>query len=148
HQALLRHLERVEVATDPPAAPAEGLDLGAAIALQGGEVVPDVGVPGRDAHEHALAAAAAQDARPAHGLRLAQGVAHDDVLALERDALLGPQALQDLAGLLEGAQPRAERRERAAVGLDLRPQPAAPGPDVDPPVRPLVDGGTLLRDTG
>src|SRR5438132_13236790 len=109
---------------------------------------PDVGVPGRDAHEHALAAAADQDGRPAHGLGLAQGVAHDDVLALERDALLGPQALQDLAGLLEGAQPRAEGRERAAVGLELGREPAAAEADDDPAVRHLVDGGHLLREHG
>src|SRR5438094_10216964 len=111
-----RDLQRGDVAADLAAAAAERLDLGAEIALEDGEVVPDVGVPGRDAHEHALAAAADQDGGPAHGLGLAQGVAHDDVLALEGDALLGPQALERRAGLVEGAEPRAEGRERAAVG--------------------------------
>src|SRR5258705_265775 len=82
---------------------------------------------------------------PAHGFRLAHGVAHDDVLALEGDALLGPQALERRTGLVEGAQPRAERRERAAVGLELRREPAAAEADDDPAVRHVVDGGHLLR---
>src|SRR5262249_57616154 len=90
-QALLRHFERREVTADLRAAPLERLDLHTELVLGRGEVVPDVRVPGDDAHEAALAPAADQDGRPADGFRLAHGVADDAGLALEGGPLLGPQ---------------------------------------------------------
>src|SRR5207302_3055799 len=123
-EALLRHLDRREVATHFPAAAFERLDLPAELALEDREVVPDVRMPGGDAHEPPLAAAADQDGRPADGLRLADGIAHRAVLALERRALLGPETSQHLGGLLERTEPRAERREGTPVGVELGGEPA------------------------
>src|SRR5437667_12200734 len=57
-QALLRYLDRREVAADVGAAALQSLDLRAELGLERGEIVPDVRVPGVDAHEDAIAAVA------------------------------------------------------------------------------------------
>jgi len=56
--ALLRDLDRIEVAIEFVAAPPQRVDLGGELALEDCEVVPDVRVARGDPHQHALAAAA------------------------------------------------------------------------------------------
>ena len=147
-QALLRHLDRREVAADVGAAALQCLDLRAELGLERGEIVPDVRVPGDDAHEAALAAAADQDRRPADRFRLADGVPDDAVLALERRPLLGPETAEHLRRFLEGAEPGAERRKRAAIRLELGGEPAGPEPHDRAAAGDVVDRRHLLGQDG
>src|SRR5262249_47007917 len=133
--ALLRHLERVEVAPDLVAAAAQRLALGAGRRLEAGHVVPRVGVPGGDPHQPALPAAADQDRGRPGGPRLAGRALDAEVAALEVHRVLAPQPLQDQHALLERAHALAERRGRAAGGAGTRPQPARPPAGGGPPPR-------------
>src|SRR5262249_56606902 len=94
------------------------------------------------------ATATDRDRRPPHRLGLAPGLVDVRVLAREGGLLLGPQALQHLAGLLERLQPLGDRREGCAVRLVLRREPSAPEPHDRAAVRDLVDGRDLLREHG
>src|SRR5262245_15204442 len=147
-EALLRDLQRIEVAADLRAASAKRLDRRAKLGLEGGQVVPDVGVAGGDAHQHALAAAADENLGRAHRLRLAHRVAHRYVPALEGDALLRPQPLQRDGRLLERPETVREPREGTPVRLELGREPAGAEPDDRPAARDVVERRDLLREHG
>src|SRR5262249_23320818 len=104
-EALLRHLDGRGIAADLRAAAPERLDLRAELALRDGEVVPHVGMAGRDAHEHALAATADEERWTADRLRLADRVPYGHVATLERHPLLAPEPAEDRGGL--GERPAA-----------------------------------------
>src|SRR5438132_1004488 len=95
---LLRDLDLVEAPADPLAVSAQHLELRADLAMEGAEVVPDVGVAGHEPEQDLLAGAADEDGgmRLAGRPRAAAGVLDVVVRAVEGRQLLGPHPFQDL----------------------------------------------------
>ena len=105
----VRAHDGVEVAADSLAVLAQHLRLVHEL-VEADLPVGRVGVLGRDAQRHLLAAAADPDRRELlDRLRVAVRAVEVEVLAVERDRLLGPQPLHDLERLLED---RAGARRR------------------------------------
>src|SRR5438132_2418909 len=148
-ERLLRDLDLVRIASDRPAVPRENVALADHVGVVDAEVVPDVGVARDVAKKHALAAAADEERQAAlHGLRVAHGVAHREVPAVEGGALLGPHPAEDLERLAQLCEPRPDRRERIAVLLVLDLVPAGAEADDQPAATHLVEGGRHLREEG
>ena len=98
-----------------------------------------------------LAAAADHELGPwlLHGLGHQERVVELVVAPLEGRAILGPQHVHDLAGLVEALEPLAHRVEGDAVGLVLVFLPARTHAADEPAARDDVDvGGHLGEDGG
>jgi hypothetical protein len=144
-EALLRDVERVEVAADLGAARAQRFDLSSELALKTARVVPDVGVPGRERRSTRARAAADQDGRPATGFGcLASRTVTQRPSNVTRSSV---HATEDLGGLLERDEPVAQRREGRRTP-ELGGEPAAAETDDRPAVRHVVDRRDLLREHG
>lgn len=101
-----------------------------------------------DPHEHLLPAASDQDRGAPNGLGLVDRVLQPEVASFEAEALLAPQALQDLRSFLERLHALCQRRERVAVALELGLEPARAEADDGAAVRDVIDGRDLLREDG
>ena len=91
----------------------------------------------------ALAAAADPDRRMGllHGLGVALGAVHPEVLALVAGVGLGPHPLHDLDALLEHGDAGPGGREVVAVGPELVLVPPGADPPVEPAAAHHVDAG-------
>ena len=90
-----------------------------------GDVVPDVGMPGRDLQRDPLAGAADQDGYRTRWLRLADNAARLDVLTVVSDlGLVAPHALEEIDGLFELNQALARVEKRHAEVGELPRHPA------------------------
>ena len=144
---MLRDFDLGGIAADRAAVPGEDVSLACHVGVVDAEVVPDVGVAGDQPQEHSLAAAAHQQRQARlHGLRVADGVAHREVLAFERRALRAPHAAQDGERLAELLEAGGDGGERVAVLLVLDLVPAGAEADDQPAARHLVEGGRHLGE--
>ena len=94
------------------------------------------------------AAAAYEQRRPRllHRLRLRRRVFERVVPAVEVDALLRPEPVDDLDLLGEHLDPRPRLREREAVRAVLALHPAGAEPELDPAARHVVGGRHRVRE--
>ena len=113
------------------------------------EAVPDVAVLGDDPQRPALARAADHERQVLlQRLGLHLGVLELEVLALEAEPLLRPEAAQDVTGLVEHVHSHADAREGDPVLLVLDLVPGGAHPQLEPAARDVVDGGRHVRDDG
>ena len=141
-------LDLAEVAADLVAVGAKHLELGADLVRLEDEEVARVGVARHEAQGAALAVAADHDRRVGSRQRLRP----DDRLgeltetAGEGGAVIGPELMGDLEGLLEPREALAAFRPRDAEPDGLVLVPAGADPEGQAPAREDVDGGRGLHE--
>ena len=142
----MRAGDRVEVAAEAVAVLAQDRRLVDEL-LEPDLPVRRVGMLGRDAERHALAATADPDlGELLDRLRIAVRAIEVDVCAGKRDRLLGPQSLHRVEGLVERSEAITGRRELVAVGAVLALVPAGAQAKDQPSARDNIDLRRFLRE--